>query len=117
MKMQVSEQGNEVLIDLLGVAGRHQSILQVLTRGPMAGSAGESALGPADLSVRAGAHDMHIRVKGRAGQPFQALSIYHYLRHALIESHVGRGRDDGADDERDAGLDCPDALVSGAVPV
>jgi hypothetical protein len=85
MKMQVSEQGDEVFIELLGVAGRHQRILQALTCGPIAQSAGEAALSAADVSVRAGADEMHIRLKGRDGHHFEALSVYRFLRHALIE--------------------------------
>lgn len=89
MKMQVSEQGDEVFIELLGVAGRHQRILQALTHGPIAQVVGTAALSWADVSVRAGADEMHIRLKGRAGRHFEALSIYRYLRHALIESPHG----------------------------
>ncbi len=87
MKMQVSEQGDEVFIDLLGVAGRHLRILQALMHGPIALSAGEPAFSAADVSVRAGADEMHIRLKGRAGHHIEALSVYHHLRHALVECH------------------------------
>jgi hypothetical protein len=86
MKMQVSEQGDEIFIELLGVAGRHQRILQALTSGPIAVFGGESALSAADVSVRAAADEMHIRLKGREGHHFDALSVYHYLRHALVET-------------------------------
>ena len=88
MRMQVSEQGDEVFIELTGVAGRHQRILQVLTDGHIAAGAdgnATTALSATDVSVRAGADEMHIRLKGRAGHHFEALSIYHYLRHVLIE--------------------------------
>jgi len=96
MKMQVSEQGDEVFIELIGVAGRHQRILQALTCGPIAQSAGEAALSAADVSVRAGADEMHIRLKGRAGHHFEALSVYHYLRHALVENQDGAEESPGA---------------------
>jgi hypothetical protein len=110
MKMQVSEQGDEVLIELLGVAGRHQRILQALTRGPIAHAVGESGLSAADVSVRAGADEMHIRLKGRAGHHFEAISVYRYLRHALIECHEGAA--DGPD-----GTPAPgDRLLPGALP-
>jgi hypothetical protein len=87
MRMQVSEQGDEVFIELSGVAGRHQRILQALTEGPIARATApdEQALTATDISVRAGANEMHIRVKTRASNHFQALSIYHYLRHVLLE--------------------------------
>ncbi len=87
MRMQVSEQGDEVFIELIGVAGRHQRILQALTQGPVGRDAGlgESALETTDISVRAGADEMHIRLKGRAGRMLEALAVYRYLRHALVE--------------------------------
>jgi len=104
MRMQVSEQGDEVCIELSGVAGRHQRILQALTQspfglGPSAASAGSEdgadaggrglplLLPAANVNIRAGADDMHIRLKGRGrGAPaLEALSLYHYLRHVLIE--------------------------------
>jgi hypothetical protein len=97
MRMQVSEQGDEVFIELSGVAGRHQRILQALTSGPIAHGPDVPGLNAADVSVRAGADEMHIRLKGRAGHHFEALSIYHHLRHALVE------REDAADP--DAGTD------------
>lgn len=90
MRMRVSEQGDEVLIELLGIAGRHQQILQALTDGHLAAStaAGDPALAARDVSVRAGADEMHIRLKARAGHHFEALSVYHYLRHRLIEGSL-----------------------------
>jgi len=91
MRMRVSEQGDEVFIELLGIAGRHQQILQALTDGHLAASAtpNDPALAASDVSVRAGADEMHIRLKARAGHHFEALSIYHYLRHRLIEDTAG----------------------------
>jgi len=89
MRMQVSEQGDEVFIELSGVAGRHQRILQALTQGPLAAGRGEgssaAALETADISVRVGADEMHIRLKRRSGRILEALSIYRYLRHQLVE--------------------------------
>jgi hypothetical protein len=49
----------------------------------------------ADVSVRAGADEMHIRLKSRGGHHFEALSVYHYLRHVLIERNLSSGGDDG----------------------
>jgi len=90
MRMRVSEQGDEVLIELLGVAGRHQQILQALTDGHIAlgVTPTQPGLVSTDVSVRAGADEMHIRLKGRAGHHFEALSVYHYLRHILIERNM-----------------------------
>jgi len=89
MRMQVSEQGDEVFIELTGVAGRHQRILQALTQGPLPlrgiDGSGNAPLETADINVRAGADEMHIRLKGRSGKILEALSIYRYLRHELVE--------------------------------
>jgi len=97
MRMQVSEHGDEVFIELLGVAGRHQRILQALTQGAVGRAAGlgETALETTDIAVRAGADEMHIRLRGRDGNNLEALTIYHYLRDALL----------GADSRPAAGAD------------
>jgi len=96
--MQVSEHGDEVFIELFGVAGRHQRILQALTDGHIALGAPRTdpSLAAADVSVRAGADEMHIRLKSRAGHHFEALSVYHYLRHVLIERNMGVPANDDA---------------------
>jgi len=98
MRMQVSEQGEEVLIELFGVAGRHQHILQALTDGHIALCATpcDPNFAATDVSVRAGADEMHIRLKGRAGHHFEALSVYHYLRHVLIERNMVTAESDAA---------------------
>lgn len=94
MKMQVSERGDEILIEMLGVAGRHQRILQALVSGPTLHNGEGAALDASDISVRAGKDEMHIRLKAHAGRQFDALSIYRHLRHALIE---GGDTDKGGD--------------------
>jgi len=103
MRMQVTESGDEVLIELRGVAGQHQRILQALTDGHIAlGPANGSApFTAADVNVRAGADEMHIRLKTHPGKPFEALSIYHYLRHALIE-HGGENAGERSNAPADA---------------
>jgi hypothetical protein len=106
MRMQVSEHGEELLIELFGVAGRHQRILQALTEGPFPfGSRrglGEARRGTADISVRAGADEMRIRLRVRAGDILEAQAIYRYLRHELVELDGTRARD-GEDEIRSAG--------------
>jgi len=99
MRMRVSEQGDEVLIELLGVAGRHQEILQTLTDGhiTLGGGPTPSGLAATDVSVRAGADEMHIRLKGRPGHHFEALSVYRYLRHMLIERNMVSASASGPD--------------------
>jgi hypothetical protein len=102
MRMQVSEHGEEVLIELFGVAGRHQRILQALTEGPFPVGRGlglgDAPRETADINVRAGTDEMRIRIKGRAGNMLEALAIYRYLRHQLVELH-------GAGSEANAVLD------------
>lgn len=87
--MQVSEKGDEVFIELSGVAGRHQRILQALTQGPLSAdrsiTGSNAPLETTDISVRVGANEMHIRLKGRSGKMLEALYIYRYLRHELVE--------------------------------
>jgi hypothetical protein len=90
MRLQVREQGDEVHIEVSGVAGRHQRVLQALTecsRG-VCGSHGETSLQPQDVSVRAGTDEIRIRLKGRGGLRFEPLAIYRCMRHALIEERV-----------------------------
>ena len=87
MRLQVREQGDEVHIEVSGVAGRHQRVLQALTecsRG-VCSLAGETSLQTRDVSVRAGADEIRIRLKGRGGLRFEPLAIYRCMRHALIE--------------------------------
>jgi hypothetical protein len=96
MRMQVTEKGDEVCIELLGVAGRHQRILQALMEnplglGPVRGEGCMPALEAADVNVRAGTDAMHIRLKGRSAHSLEALSIYRYLRHVLIEGQAASG--------------------------
>jgi len=86
MRLQVSEQGDEVHIRVSGVAGRHQHVLQALTecsRGVC--SPDGASLHPQDVSVRAATDEIRIRLKGRGGLRFEPLAIYRCMRHALIE--------------------------------
>ncbi len=87
MRLQVRELGDEVHIEVTGVAGRQERVLQALTecqRGLCAVPHGE-ALPSGDVSVRAGSNEMRIRLKGRSGLHYEALSIYRCLRRALVE--------------------------------
>lgn len=87
MQMRVREQGDEVLIELTGIAGRQQRVLQALNecQRTACGCKEDALLGRAEINVRAGANDMRIRVKGRDGLRFEAAAIYRCLRHALVE--------------------------------
>jgi hypothetical protein len=86
MLMRVREKGDEIHIELSGVAGRQQSVLRALTECRHAAGAPLSGRGPvSEVSVRAGANDMRIRLKGNAGLHFEARAIYHALRRALFD--------------------------------
>jgi hypothetical protein len=85
MLMRVRERGDEVHIELTGVAGRQQRVLKALTECRRYAGGADEPLDRADVSVRAGSNDMHIRLKGRNGVRFEAMTIYRCLRQALIE--------------------------------
>ena len=87
MLMRVREQGDEVHIELTGVAGRQQRVLQALTecQRTACGCSDPESLNRAEINVRAGSNDMRIRLKGKDGLRFEAAAIYRCLRHALIE--------------------------------
>jgi len=88
MQMRVREQGDEVHIELTGVAGRQQRVLQALNECQRSACGCADDAPPftrAEINVRAGANDMRIRLKSSNGLRFEAAAIYRCLRHALIE--------------------------------
>jgi len=87
MLMRVREQGEEVLIELSGIAGRQQRVLQALNecQRSACGCSDDQGITRAEINVRASANDMRIRLKGKDGLRFEATAIYRCLRHALIE--------------------------------
>jgi hypothetical protein len=87
MKMRVHEQGDEVHVELNGVAGRQQRVLEALAECQrLIGDCPDGApVTKASVSVRSRANDMHIRLKGHNGFRCEASVIYRCLRQALIE--------------------------------
>lgn len=87
MMMRVRERGDEVHVELTGVAGRQHRVLQALTdcQRSACGCVDGDMLAQASVWVRASANDMRIRLKGQNGLRFEASVIYRCLRHALIE--------------------------------
>lgn len=83
MLMRVRESGDRILIELTGVAGRHQSVLQALSA-CREGSTRDEAMAAAEVSVRAGANDMRICLQSRHGQKVEPSVIYRCLREALF---------------------------------
>jgi hypothetical protein len=87
MLMRVSEHGDEVHVELTGVAGRQQRVLQALNECQRVALGDRPTTGSStQVSVRAGANDMRIRLKAGNGVHFEATAIYRCLRHALFES-------------------------------
>ncbi len=84
MMLRVRERGDELLIEVTGVAGRQQRVLQALSECQRVGADGEPAA-PGQVSVRAGANDMRIRLRSNGAFRFEATRIYSCLREALIE--------------------------------
>ena len=93
MRMQVRASGDEVHIELTGVAGRQQRVLHALatmntfppTDQDQAHTTEGAAIDPADVSVRAGSNDMRICLRGREGRRHDPQAVYRGLRRALIE--------------------------------
>jgi hypothetical protein len=93
MQLRVREQGDEVHIELTGVAGRQQRVLQALNdcQRSACSCTSDPPFSRAEINVRAGANDMRIRLKSRDGLRFEAVAIYRCLRHALFEQPHGPG--------------------------
>lgn len=92
MRLRVREQGDEVHVDVDGVAGRQQRVIMALTECQrLAGTPNTSLLG--DVSIRAGADRMRIRLKGRDGLRVEALAVYRCLRDALTAARADQPSD------------------------
>jgi hypothetical protein len=86
MRLRVRELGDEVHVEVDGVAGRQQRVLAALNECQrLAGGSAATPVPPGDVAIRAGADRMRIRLKGRDGLNFEAEAIYRCLREALIE--------------------------------
>jgi hypothetical protein len=86
MRLRVRELGDEVHVEVDGVAGRQQRVLAALNECQrLAGGAQASPAALGDVAIRAGADRMRIRLKGREGLSFEAATIYRCLRQALVE--------------------------------
>jgi len=93
MQMRVREQGDEVHIEFLGVAGRQQRVLQALSdcQRNSGASAPDQVFAPTDIRLRVGTNEMRILLKGRDGRRFEAVTVYRCLRQALIEQPRAAG--------------------------
>ena len=82
MLMRVRENGNKVLVELSGIAGRQQSVLRALSECRESATA-ETGLATADVTVRSGGNDMRICLHARPGLRVEPTTIYRCLRDAL----------------------------------
>jgi hypothetical protein len=89
MRMRVRESGDEVHIELSGIAGRQQRVLQVLSDCCLDPSA--AAHSPQDplVRVRAGTDAMRIRIRPKPGRRTDAATLYQCLRTALLLPAAG----------------------------
>jgi len=91
MRLRVRAQGDEVHVDVDGVAGRQQRVLQALTECQRRATGGALPSEASDVNIRAGADRMRIRMKGRGGVSLEAEAIYQCLREALLERSAAAG--------------------------
>ena len=90
MRLRVREQGDEIHVEVDGIAGRQHYVLQALAECQRrTGVLHAPSMG--DVRIRAGADRMRIRLKGRDGLRFEASAIYVCLREALIGRSTGAG--------------------------
>jgi hypothetical protein len=88
MQLRVHERDNEVHIEVSGVAGRQDQVLQALNSCQFGQCGHHGALGGGlrgDVQVRSRINDMRIRLRPEATERFDAVDIYRCLRRALIE--------------------------------
>jgi hypothetical protein len=83
MLMRVRENGDRILIELTGIAGRQQSVLRALSACREAGADAEG-MASAEVLVRSSANDMRISVRAKPGLRVEPMQIYRCLREALF---------------------------------
>ena len=83
MLMRVRENGDRVLIELTGIAGRQQSVLRALSDCRQC-SDDEGHVADAEVLVRSNANDMRISLRARPGLRVEPARIYRCLREALF---------------------------------
>jgi hypothetical protein len=88
MQMRVRESGDNLLIELTGIAGRQQSVLRALSA-CREQTADDPALATAEVSVRSSSNDMRIRLRPQPGLRVEPTTIYRCLRSALMGEAPG----------------------------
>ena len=89
MRMRVHEHGNEVHVELNGVAGRQQRVLQAINACQRDALGCDGSDRPLDVSVRSRSKDMWIKLRSHDGLRYDAAMVYRCLRQALIERTGG----------------------------
>jgi hypothetical protein len=89
MLMRVRESGDNILIELTGIAGRQQSVLRALSA-CREQTADDPALATAEVSVRSSSNDMRIRLRPQPGLRVEPTTIYRCLRPALMGEAPGQ---------------------------
>lgn len=85
MLMRVRENGDRILIELTGIAGRQQSVLRALSACREA-DADADGMASAEVLVRSSTNDMRISVRAKPGLHVEPMQIYRCLREALFAS-------------------------------
>jgi hypothetical protein len=85
MLMRVRENGDRILIELTGIAGRQQSVLRALSACREA-DADADGMASAEVLVRSSTNDMRISVRAKPGLHVEPMRIYRCLREALFAS-------------------------------
>jgi hypothetical protein len=90
MLMRVRESGDEVHIELSGIAGRQQRVLQALSSCCLDPSS-DTGTDQADqlVTVKAGNDAMRICIKPSGGPRIEAATVYQCLRKALLIPTIG----------------------------
>ena len=82
MKMQIREDGSDILIELQGLAGQQQRILRALLESE-ANFAHGLPIAPSRVYVRAGADRMQVRIRSEAGETLDTVALYRQLKAVL----------------------------------
>lgn len=84
MMLRVRERGDDVHIELDGVAGRQQVVLQALAECRQLQGTRDAQAILTEVNVRSGANAMRICLKGKDGFRYETQAIYQCLRSALL---------------------------------
>jgi len=84
MHMRVRERGDEIQIELTGVAGRHERILQAVFECRQSAARPDGTGGLPEVSVKTRSNAMRISLRAADGLQVQPDAVYRSLRAALF---------------------------------